>query len=42
MTNLSHIIAEESLNAVANMGGDYEDFVHWNYVLAMYGLEPII
>ena len=39
--SLSQIINEESLNAVANVGGSYDDFTHWNYILAMYGLEPI-
>ena len=38
----SQLIHEEALNAVAEMGGDYEEFVHWNYILALYGLEPII
>lgn len=38
----SQRIYEEALNAVANMGGDFDDFVHWNYILAMYGLEPIV
>lgn len=38
---LDQIVNEEALKAVAEMGGDYEDFVHWNYVLALYGLEPI-
>lgn len=39
---LDAAIREESLNAVAHTGGDYEDFTHWNYILAMYGLEPIV
>lgn len=38
----SQLIREESLSAVANMGGSYDEFVHWNYILAMFGLEPIV
>ena len=35
----SQRIYEEALNAVVEMGGD---FVHWNYILAMYGLKSIL
>jgi hypothetical protein len=34
-------IKEESLEAVANMGGDFDEFLNWNFILAMYGEEPI-
>lgn len=34
-------IKEESLEAVAAMGGDYDEYVQWNYILALYGEEPI-
>lgn len=40
--SLTQRISEEALNAVAEMGGSYDDFVHWNFILAMYGLEPIV
>lgn len=40
--NLGQIICEEASNAVANVGGDYYEFIFWNQVLTMYGLEPII
>lgn len=34
-------IHEEALEAVANVGGNFDDFVNWNYILYMYGLAPI-
>ena len=34
-------IREESLNAVSSMGGDYEEYVTWNRILAFMGLGSI-
>lgn len=34
-------IHEEAFDAVANVGGDFDDFVNWNYILYMYGLAPM-
>lgn len=34
-------IHDEALEAVANVGGDFDEFVNWNYILYMYGLAPI-
>lgn len=39
---LGQLIREESLSAVAEMGGSYDEFVFWNQILALFGLEPII
>ena len=35
------VIREESLNAVSSMGGDYEEYVTWNRILAFMGLGSI-
>jgi len=34
-------IHEEALDAVAHVGGDFDDFVNWNYILYMHGLAPM-
>ena len=39
--SLAQTIRDESLTAVANVGGSYKDFIHWNYILAMFDLKPI-
>ena len=39
--SLAQTIRDESLTAVANVGGSYEAFIHWNYILAMFDLKPI-
>lgn len=39
--SLEAIIADEAITAVSNVGGDYRNFEHWNYILALYGLEPL-
>lgn len=38
---LDQLIREEALTAVANVGGDYNEFLDWNKILALFGLEPI-
>ena len=35
------LIREESLNAVSSMGGDYNEYVTWNRILAFMGLSSI-
>lgn len=41
MRTLDQAIREESLQAVVNVGGDYNEFLDWNKILALFGLEPI-
>ena len=41
MRTLDQAIREESIQAVANVGGDYDEFIGWNKILALFGLEPI-
>ena len=41
MKPLDQLIREESLQAVANVGGSYEEFVRWNKILLAFDLEPI-
>ena len=40
-SEIRQAIYEEALDAVANVGGEFDDFVHWNYILYMYGLTPM-
>lgn len=39
--SLDQLVREEALTAVANVGGNYEEFVRWNKILLAFGLEPI-
>ena len=39
--NLESIIADEAFEGAVMMAGDFREFELWNYILAMYGLEPI-
>lgn len=40
-SEIKQAIYEEALDAVANVGGEFDDFVNWNYILYMYGLAPM-
>ena len=39
--SLEAIVNDEAFSAVATVGGSFDEFVTWNYILAMYSLEPI-
>lgn len=39
--SLDQLIREEALTAVANVGGDYNEFIRWNKILLAFNLEPL-
>lgn len=41
MRTLDQAIHEESLQAIANVGGSYDEFIRWNKILLAFNLEPI-